>query len=662
MVTSDIVAKPRPWIERLAAAILSAVVIGRLLTPTDAAPAGETLWIAQLSLLGFLVWAVAAWRSQPARWRFNWVDAAAGLLCLGHVVGALVVVATSGDKRAATTMLWEWIGVGVTWFLMRQLLETLAERQGMLLVVTAAAVSLSGMGIWQHHIGFAETRRMYEKLKAESADPTNSRRASARAEFARLGIPDDESARILWEQRLYSGEPIGMFALANTLAGILVGASFLWMGALLRAGRAVPVWLLVLGGMLTVLILYCLLLTKSRTAYVALGCGMGLWSLVEIAFRRTGLRRIWLALVAAAAVIFALVAVAVVTGGLDTLVFTESTKSLRYRFEYWSSTWQMLQESPRNWLAGVGPGNFRQHYLQFKLPQSSEEIADPHDLVLDVWANGGLLALAGLAGLCYTGLRPLWSTLRTGASRAAGLQRGDGIIAGALLGHLAASFVGLGDEEIFVLLLLGWLLVVYFCCALFRYEQSPCVYGAAFAALFVHLLGAGGIGMPAISQMLLFLVVLGGGDTLATTGWKGDQPSWLSRSAMFLFGLVLFLGCLIGGLMPISICRSKIAEGDEMFGKQNLPQAERKFQLAAEADRWSPVPWERLSGLAYQRWLAAGPDRPDEFERSVECQRQAIARDPRNAAGYRALADLYLAQFQRSRQPADASAAVVAMC
>src|SRR4029079_4411509 len=90
-----------------------------------------------------------------------------------------------------------------------------------------------------------------------------------------------------------------------------------------------------------------------------------------------------------------------------------STKSLRYRFEYWSSTWQMLQESTRNWLTGVGPGNFRQHYLQFKLPQSSEEIAAPHNLMLDVRANGGLLALAGLAGLCWAGFQPLWSQLRT---------------------------------------------------------------------------------------------------------------------------------------------------------------------------------------------------------------------------------------------------------
>ena len=51
----------------------------------------------------------------------------------------------------------------------------------------------------------------------------------------------------------------------------------------------------------------------------------------------------------------------------------------------------MLMDSPQNWLLGVGPGNFRQHYLQFKLPQSSEEIADPHNLNIQLEINGEIL-------------------------------------------------------------------------------------------------------------------------------------------------------------------------------------------------------------------------------------------------------------------------------
>jgi O-antigen ligase len=687
MVISQTVAMPRPWIERLAAGFLSAVVICRLLTPTDGAATGETVWIAQFSLLGLLVWACAAYRSNHVLLRFNRVDAAVGLLCLGHVIGALVVVSTSGDKRAAMTMLWEWVGIAVTWFLMRTQLVSAADRKGMLIVVAAAAVSLSGLGIWQHHFGYGESRRTYEKLKAESESlarsgrPADPQRALewdramhvVRSEFVRQDIPVEDSARILWEQRLYSGEPIGMFALTNTLAGVLVCAGILWLGILACARRSVPAWRLPLGAILTTLILYCLLLTKSRTAFVGLASGLILWGAVGLGFRRAGLRRIWPGLAAGMAILVLLVGIAAATGGLDQLVISESTKSLRYRFEYWTSTWQMLMETPRNWLLGVGPGNFRQNYLQFKLPQSSEEIADPHNLVLDVWANGGLLALAGLAGICFAGLRPLISALKSEVSRSrqtsdiqetehdAGPTWRDGILAGAVLGHLVVLFLGLGSEETLVLLLLGWWLVALTGSSLFRNEPASGVYAAAFAALVVHLLGAGGIGMPAITQMLLLFVALSDGDESAA-GWTWEPERRMARRTICGVALALFLGCLFTGLNPILNARVSVAAGiEELFERGNLSKAEREFGHAVEADPWSSIPYERLSEMAYQRWLGSDKDRSEEFKRSVDWQQQAIARDPRHAGGYRTLAEMYIARFKRTGEQADAAAAADAM-
>ena len=35
-----------------------------------------------------------------------------------------------------------------------------------------------------------------------------------------MNIPEEDQARMLWERRLKSIEPFGMFALANTLAGL----------------------------------------------------------------------------------------------------------------------------------------------------------------------------------------------------------------------------------------------------------------------------------------------------------------------------------------------------------------------------------------------------------------------------------------------------------
>ena len=73
----------------------------------------------------------------------------------------------------------------------------------------------------------------------------------------------------------------------------------------------------------------------------------------------------------------ALVVAGLATKRLDPQVLTQSTKSLRYRGEYWQGAWgvitdgrtlvAVLSSSPTFWW-GVGPGNFGGPYLKHKLP------------------------------------------------------------------------------------------------------------------------------------------------------------------------------------------------------------------------------------------------------------------------------------------------------
>ena len=100
--------------------------------------------------------------------------------------------------------------------------------------------------------------------------------------------------------------------------------------------------------------------------------------------------------------IVAAFALAGLSGGFDWKVVSEAPKSLSYRLQYWRGTAGILREHP---ILGAGPGNFRQHYLKYKLPESSEEIADPHNMLLDIWSSGGLIALAGFAGFVVCALR-----------------------------------------------------------------------------------------------------------------------------------------------------------------------------------------------------------------------------------------------------------------
>ncbi len=82
-------------------------------------------------------------------------------------------------------------------------------------------------------------------------------------------------------------------------------------------------------------------------------------------------------------------------------------KSLRYRGEYWQGAWRVITDGKPTFTAalsepifwwGVGPGNFAGPYVKYKLPEASEEIVDPHNLFLEVWATAGFWAVVGLGG------------------------------------------------------------------------------------------------------------------------------------------------------------------------------------------------------------------------------------------------------------------------
>ncbi|MFN0050600.1 MAG: hypothetical protein ACKV0T_00325, partial [Planctomycetales bacterium] len=233
-------------LDRLVTLLTSAVIFCRLLTPTEGAVQGETLWIVQLALLAVIVWVLAAFRADRVRWRLDWIDGAVSLLGLGPAIAAFVNY-SQADKRAVVNLLWEWVGLMATWFLIRRLLERPGGRQTLLTVFLTLMVALAGVGLWQHYVSLPETRRVVASLQAEwdalqkQGRPGDPRAARAweeatrrlQIQFVQMRIPTDESSRMLWNQRLQaSSEPLGPFALANTFAGLLLVAQLLWLGAL----------------------------------------------------------------------------------------------------------------------------------------------------------------------------------------------------------------------------------------------------------------------------------------------------------------------------------------------------------------------------------------------------------------------------------------------
>jgi O-antigen ligase len=320
------------------------------------------------TLLWFLAGtAWAAWRLWLGPERSG-VGATPGFVEVGWLgVVALMFVSAAVAavyQHPAWMIAWEWLALWLGFVLVRQLFTSTDAQQGLLTALLATCVTVSIFGIYQ---GTVQLPQMAREFGA------------------------DESISEMFRKRILDGHVYSTFAHPNSFAGYLVlllpalvGAGYL----ALRRGTA-PV---VLTGAVFCagLGIWALWLTHSRGAILALVLAGG--AAAAWAWRRV-LRAHLLAVGLGAAVLVGLGALVVWQGWLNTALGKDTTTA-SVRLDYWKATWAMIEEHP--WF-GVGPGNFGRAYPHYMSPRADELIKDPHNLVLELWATAGPLAVVCLA-------------------------------------------------------------------------------------------------------------------------------------------------------------------------------------------------------------------------------------------------------------------------
>jgi len=586
----------------------AALLVATPLIPSEAAPAGISVvltlgWL--LLLTGCLC--SAAWRGD-FQLHVGLADIALICFLLLHTLSALVAL-YSGQPRQTLNMLWHWLGLGCAYLLLRHLLRHPAERRAMTAAMLALAVCLSLHGYYQYFHSFPQTRRAYE--------------ADAERTLAQAGIvaPPGSPQRANFENRLYSVEPLATFTLANSLAGFLapwllcaVGiAAWHWCDGALRFR------LLTAAIVTAVPLTGCLLLTKSRTAWLASFLGLAAWLLFV---REKSWRKGWKLGLGLLAVVGLLVAFAAATGGLDELVLTEALKSVSYRLEYWRSAAAMIRDYP--WL-GCGPGNFQQFYTAYKLPQASETIADPHNLVLEIWATAGTLTavafvaiFVGVAGRTWQSLHGDPHALESSEALGEGVARDSGgriwpIYAGALaglpLGVMIGFVVGFVPEgRDWPVLLLGWMVVATLMLGMWhrwvRQGRLPLVVIlAALVATLANLSAAGGISFAGVSMTLWLLTALLMNETPAAKEmWTIDRKTGIALAAAAAILLVLFLQTTFQPVLNLSV---SLAEAQMLLARGQLAAAEQACLAGTRIDSLSDDPWSLLAQVRQTQWLAS---------------------------------------------------------
>ncbi len=582
---------------------------------------------------------------------------------LGFGLLASIFLATyhvygQGNFRYAVNGCWQWFAWAVAVVVLWRILSNPRVCRGILKLMIALAWLSAIHGFYQVLVSLPVDRERF--------------RENPRVVLLDAGIdaPVGSSRYLLFEQRLQDDSPTGPFALTNSLAGFLVPWILILIASILHSKswssdeRFRQLFRIVVVIFLGV----CLLWTKSRTAWVALGVGglaiaignrsffrqtfkasQGYWfgdeqgetmeaSTSASDFNPIGFR--WQrTLVVFAGFVFAIAAILLGMQAWDPKLLNEAGRSLAFRSEYWRTTMRLVADHP--WF-GIGPGNFQSYYAAYKPEMASETIADPHNFLLETLATAGWPALLFLVGLIFWLAKPFltnFADVLVGENSAADPQANasslgsstaasasHAVFLGAIVGALAI-WVGSGAlgpppdvvpymfaiPFVVVLLLFDFILSKQNCSRSENYFTRAIGFGPALIAMGVNLLASGGWMTPGIGNTIAILV--------AGLWISSDQVSNRSRSG----------------------------------GKSSSPSVNhsgvRTWQ-AASGFGLTLVAWLLLVAFYVTAWLPK--QRTQEIETAIVKQGsgEAIVKafqeaDPWKPLGYRMLADLQLAQVER---------------
>ncbi|MBN1911794.1 MAG: O-antigen ligase family protein, partial [Pirellulales bacterium] len=372
---------------------------------------------------------------------------------------------------------------------------------------------------------------------------------------------------------------------------------------------------------------------------VAAGLGLALVAL--IAWRHK-VRFGWRAPLIGGAVLVALVGGAIAVGGLDREVLSEASKSLGYRVQYWRASAAMIGDRP--WW-GCGPGQFQDFYTEYKLPEASEEVADPHNFLLEIWATAGTpAALALLAVLACFGVKL--------ARNKVSVPKPDGpdamywIFGGALFGVVASwplgFFIGVGPPGLAVMglgLPLAAMVLWGLQDWIERGELPAWLVAVGLGVLLVNLLAAGGISFPGVAGTFWVLLAVG---LFGAVPKDASETSRLTVVVGLIASVVLTglaVGCYVTAYRPVVAARAPLNAA-----WREPSEAAKHLRAATQADRFNPEPWELLSSLAFAQWQVDGStDRFREFE---DASAETLRRAPRADALWASAADRYFKAFE----------------
>lgn len=530
-------AAPLEWLRRALLGLVVALVVARpvvvgedpgLVVDPSSDPAPMVLTL--LWLVAAVGWAV--WRAL-ARQTTVYAGAVTAALAAAVVLVFASAARAAAYKHPAWLIAWEWAGLLAAFFLVRQLATRAADLRGVLAAVLATGVMLSAYAVYQ---GWVEIPRQLAEFHTDPGKLVQ--------QFQERGLALDKESI---ENRLRMDHVYSTFAHPNSFAGYLALLLPAAAAAALSAwrGRLRP-WQTALTAGCALLVAYALWLTHSRGAILATLL-VGVATLAAVRLSRRGLL-----LAGAGLAAVALAALFAFQAGWGASGFGKGGGVVGQRLDYWRATWAMINDHP--WL-GVGPGNFGRHYPRYMLPTAYEEIKDPHNFALEMWATGGLFALAAL--LAALGAF-FWKVLRRapaddGPPEASPLARVEprwefylGGMAGLLLSFVLRVWGAANSDFIIVEAAASAVRSLAWFAAFALLDAVPwsgrtvrIALAAGVAALLLNLGVSGGIAFPSVAQPMWVMAALALNAAGPAGGRRLDSPLALGLPVPALAAVLL---------------------------------------------------------------------------------------------------------------------------
>ena len=666
-----------------ALAMLAGAIVYLAYHPSDsvAVEQGDALWFAVLALVvATLTWATWFWNgadrqvgvlgeagghraesgnrvSGLAGWLLDWIPWAMALWMM------LAAFATSppGNLRMATNEAWLWVSAVAIFTASRLLLMRLGTRRSLVALLVVCTMGLAVHGLHQYFVSLPANRLHFEQ------DPEQV------LAIAGINAPPGSSERMVFANRLMDGGPTATFALANSLAAVLLLGVVLSVGVLRFRFRRLGPWGIALWLMITLLCVGCLMATRSRSATLAMLISV---ALLWLSAGRLGRFRFRTVAIGLSGLVVLSVAGAVFLACFGNREwFEQAPASLAFRFQYWRSTWQMVLEYP---LFGVGPGNFQSLYERFRELSATEQIAEPHNLFFETLASGGFVALLMLVSMLVAGLLVGMGRKTSAVTQSASTVEPGGdpwVLLGGSAAFLLIWLVGLAsryppdlEASFFVVpVVVIAAFVIWPSIRQMRSEEIDAMVAVGIMGVGIHLMVSGGWTVPGVGVLLwigagwLTRRVEGTTDSgipasspaaVGSWGWSGRPCS----VAVVMVGLVGLMLLTHFSLQPVEQRKRLMAKvGNTMQGSR--PEAARADLLAAaDADPWSPAAMLWLANL-YQRELIAQGDSQAARLAWQQALQEALRRAGDDPAVYRAVAGQQIHLYQRLGRDSDLQAA-----